>query len=83
MLCISCNKRCDMHNFDFECGYINKPCTCLKPFSCHDVCPKFSCPNFCDRFDRCYPPPCPFNCSPLELNSRDLLFFLGGYLIGK
>lgn len=30
----------------FECGYINKPYTNLRPFSCFTPCPKFSCPQF-------------------------------------
>lgn len=58
-------------NNDYECGYINKPYTNLRPFTSFTPCPKFSCPQFnhlpnCSCFpnlDPCYNP-CEHPCSP-------------------
>lgn len=58
-------------NNEYECGYINKPYTNLRPFTSFTPCPRFSCPQFnhipnCGCFpnlDPCYNP-CERPCSP-------------------
>ena len=53
-------------NNEYECGYINKPYTNLRPFTCFTPCPRFSCPQF-NHLPNCgyYPNlnPC---CKPYE-----------------
>ena len=51
--CNKCNKfdRCNR----FDCEYTNKPFTNLKPFSCISPCPRFSCPNFNNNVNQCFP----------------------------
>lgn len=67
-------------NNEYECGYINKPYTNLRPFTCFTPCPRFSCPQFnklpnCGCYPNlnpCYNPyehPCqpPFSpCQPIN-----------------
>ena len=73
---------------DFDCGYINKPYTNLRPFTSFSPCPRFSCPDFCRHSPcDCFPYNPNFNCKNPYLNEcispRDLLIFLGGMSAGK
>ena len=50
-----CAVRWNMKN-DFECGYINRPYTNLRPFSSVSPCPRFSCPLEKPNFNcGCFP----------------------------
>lgn len=73
-----------MNYEDFDCGYVNKPYANLRPFSCFEPYPRFSCPNFCEnRHSPCLPINPNFNNFQQICLPKDLLIFLGGICTGK
>ena len=51
--------------YNFDCGYINRPCFTLRPISCITPCPRFSCPphfHFTSNNNCCCSNPCIDNC---------------------